>query len=195
MTAYHSVESIDEAIQLAHRHSLKIHNFKKKDPPARVSKVLGILKGLNPSTILDVGSGRGVFLWPLVLAFPEIKISVIDINKKHTGDISAVSQGGINNLTAYTMSVLDMDFPDNFFDVVTLLEVLEHIEDTFNCLKEIIRVAKEYVILSVPSKMDDNEEHIHFFTPSDLRKSIADFNVKKIEISHVLNHIIIVIKK
>jgi hypothetical protein len=30
----------------------------------RVRKVLGVLRGVHPANLLDVGSGRGAFLWP-----------------------------------------------------------------------------------------------------------------------------------
>src|SRR2546426_348797 len=45
---------------------LKIHRFKRTHELPRVRRVLGLLRGLNPESLLDIGSGRGVFLWPLL---------------------------------------------------------------------------------------------------------------------------------
>ncbi len=42
-------------------------------------------------------------------------------------------------------------FSDNAFDVVTALDVLEHLEHTHNVLKEALRVAKKAVIVSLPN--------------------------------------------
>ena len=63
-------------------------------------RVVGILHGLTPGTLLDIGSGRGVFL--------------------------------------------------------PLLEVLEHVPDAACALAEAVRVARCFVVLSVPSRAEDN---------------------------------------
>src|SRR5260370_29272444 len=50
---------------------LTMNRFKRTAELPRVRRVLGLLRGLVPESLLDVGSGRGVFLWPLVCASPE----------------------------------------------------------------------------------------------------------------------------
>jgi len=66
------------------RHGLKaglrLHKFKRTSGLPRVRRVLGVLRGLAPADLLDVGSGRGVFLWPLLDAFPELRVTAIDRN-------------------------------------------------------------------------------------------------------------------
>src|SRR4051812_21927529 len=57
---------------------LPLHHFKRTTGLPRVRKVLGILRGLAPADLLDVGSGRGVFLWPLVDSFPDLRVLSID---------------------------------------------------------------------------------------------------------------------
>ncbi len=49
-------------------------------------------------------------------------------------------------------SAYEMHREDNEFDCVLLLEVLEHLEDYELALKEIFRVAKKTVIVSVPNE-------------------------------------------
>ena len=56
---------------------------------------MGIIKGLYPKNILDIGSGRGTFLWPLINELPQIEISSIDINKIRVDGINAINVGGI----------------------------------------------------------------------------------------------------
>ena len=48
-------------------------------------RVLGLLRGLLGASLelaaprlLDVGSGRGAFLWPLLDAFPRLRVTAID---------------------------------------------------------------------------------------------------------------------
>src|SRR5262245_8720941 len=53
-------------IRLGAARELRLHKFKRTMDLARVRKVLGILRGLRPRSLLDIGSGRGAFLWPLL---------------------------------------------------------------------------------------------------------------------------------
>ena len=45
---------------------LDLHRFKRSSILPRVHAVLGILRTLAPQSLLDIGSGRGAFLWPLL---------------------------------------------------------------------------------------------------------------------------------
>ena len=55
----------------SHGRACKLHKFKRIDELPRVRRVIGMLRGaLRPTSLLDVGSGRGAFLWPLLDAFP-----------------------------------------------------------------------------------------------------------------------------
>ena len=47
-------------------------------------------------------------------------------------------------------SIYDIPFEDNSFDAVGCFEVLEHQVDPVPALKELARVAKKHVIISVP---------------------------------------------
>jgi ubiquinone/menaquinone biosynthesis C-methylase UbiE len=183
------------AINFALKNQLKIHKFKKKDPPWRVTKILNMLKGFNFSSLLDIGSGRGVFLWPLINQFPSKKITTIDLKQDQVNDIQYVAKGGFKNLSAYKMDACGLEFADNSFDIITALEVIEHIEQPEKALKELFRVAKKYVILSVPSKEDNNKEHLHFFTKETIKQKLLNCNFSRVKIDFILNHMIILAKK
>jgi hypothetical protein len=60
----------------------------------RVRRALGMLKGLRPKSLLDVGRGRGVFLWPLLEQFPELEVTAIDTSVVRAHDLDAVARGG-----------------------------------------------------------------------------------------------------
>lgn len=61
----------------------KEHYFKVKEDLPRVQVVLGFLRGIVPAgqcqSLLDVGSGRGVFLFPLLRDFPDMEVTSLDI--------------------------------------------------------------------------------------------------------------------
>ena len=57
-------------VEYGRSQGLKLHRFKRTAMLPRIRAVLGILRGLAPATLADIGSGRGVFLWPLLDAFP-----------------------------------------------------------------------------------------------------------------------------
>jgi len=49
---------------------LKMHRFKRTAELSQVRRVLGMLRGLGPESLLDIGSGRGVFLCRCLMHFP-----------------------------------------------------------------------------------------------------------------------------
>lgn len=60
----------DASIEAGLEAGLRLHKFKRNTELPRVRTVLGILRGLLPENLLDIGSGRGTFLWPLLASFP-----------------------------------------------------------------------------------------------------------------------------
>lgn len=179
-------------VSVAKKYEISIYPFKKTLDLPRVIRILGVLKGIYPQTLLDIGSGRGTFLWPLIENFPELSITSVDLNPKHTQIIEAVVRGGFPNLSVQTMNATELQFSDNQFEVVTLLEVLEHIPDCFKAVSEAVRVASRFVLLTVPSKEDENPEHIHLFNKRSLTEIFTKAGANKVQISSVLNHFIVV---
>src|SRR5262245_50397000 len=82
---------------------LKLHKFKRTAGLPRVRRVLGLLRGFSPDRLLDVGSGRGAFLWPLLDAFPDLPVLSIDLSSQRASDIQAVHRGGVRRLFGLRM--------------------------------------------------------------------------------------------
>ncbi len=190
-----STDDINRLFQLARENKWKLHRFKRNAELPRVRKVLGMLQALQPKALLDGGSGRGVFLWPLLDTFPDLAVHCVDILDHRVADINALQSGGIQRLSASLQSLTALNFVDNHFDVVTLLEVLEHIPDAAKAFREALRVTKCFLVVSVPSKPDENPEHIHLIDEKQIRQFAADLPVKNIKFDYVPNHMIALIRK
>lgn len=173
---------------------LQLHKFKSQTELPRVKKVLGILQGLAPTSLLDIGSGRGTFLWPLLNAFPNLEITAIDTNPIRVNDINAVRQGGFVNLQALEMDATVIQLESKSVDVVTILEVLEHLTTPALAAAEAVRLARKFVVTSVPSKEDDNPEHIQLFDPASFESLWLEAGAQSVKMDYVLNHIIAVVK-
>lgn len=167
-----------------------LHRFKRSAGLPRVRAVLGILHGLAPASLLDIGSGRGAFLWPLLDSFPELPVTAIDRAAGRVALIDAVRRGGVAPLGAVAMDATRLGFADRSFDLVSLLEVLEHLPEPRLAAAEAIRVANRFVVASVPSKPDDNPQHIQLFSAESLTALFLAADARRVKIDHVLNHMI-----
>jgi ubiquinone/menaquinone biosynthesis C-methylase UbiE len=188
----HSALTDEEWIEMGKARGLRLHKFKRNSELPRVKAVLGILRGLAPSSLLDIGSGRGAFLWPLVEAFPHLEITSIDVSSQRVDDVNAVRAGGFDQVRGLRMDANLMEFADHSFDVVTALEVLEHMPEPGLAMAEAVRVARKFVVASVPSKADDNPEHIQLFTPQAFESLWKKSGARGVKMEYVLNHMIAV---
>jgi SAM-dependent methyltransferase len=174
---------------------LKLYRFKNThDLLPRIRRVMGFLKGVSFESLLDVGSGRGVFLWPFLNAFAWVDVLSVDLLEGRVELVDAVRRGGIENLHVMRGDLCALDVSDKSRDVVTLLEVLEHIPDTRAALRTALRVSRKYVVLSVPSKADDNPEHIHLFTKGTLTELFAAEGCENLRFDAAPGHIILFAK-
>ena len=175
---------------------MKLHYFKVKEDLPRVQVVLSFLQGAVPAgqcrTLLDIGSGRGVFLFPLLRDFPELKVTSLDILPHRVALHECIREGGVTNLHPLLEDICTWDAPDKSFDVVTMLEVMEHIPDTLAVVKNAIRLARNYIIVSVPYKPDYNTEHIHLFSNDDLKCLFLENGCSKVKFMSVTNHRVMV---
>lgn len=191
-----SGESHDAVIEAGLAAGLRLHKFKADTPPLpRVAKVLGILRSLQPESVADTGSGRGTFLWPLLDQFPELPVIAMDRSEQRARDLAAVRAGGIQRLSVARLDATRLGLADGAADAVTILEVLEHLERPELAAREALRVARRAVIASVPSKPDDNPEHIQLFTAATLERLFRGAGARTVKLDGVLNHLVAVAMK
>jgi SAM-dependent methyltransferase len=190
-----SEEQLAAFIEAGQEAGLRLHRFKRTMGLPRVRKTLGALRGLAPESLLDVGSGRGAFLWPLLDTFPTLSVTTLDLQAHRVADMEAVRAGGVLRLHPVQGDATAMPFEDRVLDGVTALEVLEHIPDARRALAECCRVASRFVIISCPSRPDDNPEHIHLFDPRDLAQQCAAQGFARVTTEQVPNHAILVARR
>jgi ubiquinone/menaquinone biosynthesis C-methylase UbiE len=182
----------DDAIAAGHTAGLRLHRFKRTAELPRVRRVIGALRGLAPERLLDVGTGRGVFRWPLIDAMPGLRVVATDRLAHRVAELDAVARGGLDRLAVARTDATRLAVRDGSFDVVTVLEVLEHIPDWQAAVREAVRACRRAVIASVPSHEDDNPEHIHLFDGPRLERTFTEAGARRVSIEHVRGHIVLV---
>ncbi len=179
----------DAALAAGERAGLRMHRFKRAAELPRVRAVLGTLRGLAPASLLDVGSGRGVFLWPMLDALDGVRVTAIDVLAERAAGIAAVARGGVARLTAVRMDAARLGFVAGAFDIATVLEVLEHVIDPAPVAAELLRVARRAVLATVPSHEDDNPEHVRLFTADGLRTLFERAGARRVVVDGVRGHL------
>ena len=190
-----SAEEIEAIFHAGEAAGLKLYYFKKKELLPRVKAVLGFLRSVQPESLLDVGSGRGAFLFPFLTQFPWTQVTAADILPRRVQMLQAIADGGIENLTVLERNICQWTQEEKLFDVVTLLEVLEHIPDVEQAIANAVRLARRFVVVSVPSQPDDNPEHIHLLTRDILADQFTRAGCSKLHFDGVNGHLILVAGK
>lgn len=108
--------------------------------------ILAKIADLAPQTFLDAGCGEGFVAELLLKQMPGLELTGFDFNPDAV-EIAKTKNPGATFITA---SIFDLPFDDNSFDVVGCFEVLEHLVNPEQALKELTRVASKAVIVSVP---------------------------------------------
>lgn len=188
-------EDIYKLEEFGKKNELKLYYFKEKDILPRVSIVLGFLRNIYPDSLLDVGSGRGVFLFPLLNEFSNLNITSLEILERRVELLNNISCGGVNNLKVFNEDICKTSFPDNSFEVVTMLEVLEHIPNVEQAINNACRIASKFIVVTVPSKEDNNPEHIHLLTKDKLTKMFNNAGITNLKFSGVNGHLFLVARK
>lgn len=104
--------------------------------------------GVRPRSVLEVGCGEGKLALHLHAlgherGAPPERFEITDVD---LGRIGALPEG----IVAREASIYDLPYPDRSFDLVVCCEVLEHLERPDAGFDEVVRVAKDRVLLSTP---------------------------------------------
>jgi 2-polyprenyl-3-methyl-5-hydroxy-6-metoxy-1,4-benzoquinol methylase len=101
-----------------------------------------------PSSILDVGCGEGVLTEQWADKLGDGRIVGIDLDDPKLRTEWEKRQRA--NLEYRVEDATNLSFADGEFDMATAIEVLEHVPDPERTVAEMARVAKRWVLVSVP---------------------------------------------
>lgn len=165
-------------------------NIKYKPEDGMTKDRIFIAHKFMPKTtknILDIGAGYG-YIENLISKNKKIKIYGNDISKNAINNLSKKFEGKFK-----LESIYNMKYKSNSFDVVFMLEVLEHVppSKTLKVLKDIKNLLKAngYLILSVPTnegleKMKNNPNgHLRMYTKDliSAELELAGFRVLEVK--------------
>jgi 2-polyprenyl-3-methyl-5-hydroxy-6-metoxy-1,4-benzoquinol methylase len=155
----------------------------------QISELLSVSKG----RILDVGCGKGYFL----NQFSELgwEAHGVEMNEA-TAEYARRTYG----ITVSARTFEEARFPENFFDAVTMLQVIEHIPDPVAFLRQVRRTLKPGGLLFMETPNIESLQarwmgehwnylcpwdHIHFFSPQTLRSLAGQsgYRVRRIHTS------------
>jgi ubiquinone/menaquinone biosynthesis C-methylase UbiE len=108
---------------------------------------------ITPREILDIGSGPGVITFLLGRHFPDAQVTGVDMLPDAIGSSQQIAErAGITNVSFTEAVATDLPFEDRF-DLVTCVDILEHIEDDELALSNIFRAMKPggSLVLHVPA--------------------------------------------
>lgn len=142
----------------------------------RVAKVLLNYKRPD-SKLLDLGCGTGLTLTFLAQAFPNS--TGCDIGAREVVATKTVLKDHGLKIPVVKYNGRKLPFPDSFFDIVTFIEVIEHVDRPDLVLKEIERVLKPDGILHITTANKWWPIEPHFKLPflSYLPKALANWYV------------------
>ena len=99
----------------------------------------------RPSRILEVGVGEGEVATRVKqrwVGVPYVGIDLPDDQLSRTWRDAGLAGGFAD--------IVDLPFPDDSFDLILAIEVLEHVTDPASALRELARIATRSLVLSVP---------------------------------------------
>jgi 2-polyprenyl-3-methyl-5-hydroxy-6-metoxy-1,4-benzoquinol methylase len=145
-TVRHTLGPVSEVVSTT---SYEKSSTRKRVAHASYSRFHGRISGLvapvKPAHVLDAGCGEGETLERLRHLMPG-RITGIDKNPDH---ITMASER-LPGVDFRVGDVCKTEFGDNTFDLVLCLEVLEHLPDPDAALRELNRVARGSIVVSVP---------------------------------------------
>jgi 2-polyprenyl-3-methyl-5-hydroxy-6-metoxy-1,4-benzoquinol methylase len=101
-----------------------------------------------PQSILDVGCGEGVLVEKWARRLGDKRVVGIDLEDETLQAEWEHRQAP--NLEYRVMKAEHLPFADGEFDLASAIEVLEHVPDPEHTVAEMARVAKRWILVSVP---------------------------------------------
>lgn len=128
----------------------------------------------HPREILDIGSGPGVITFLLGKHFPDAQVTGVDMLPDAIHNSQQIAEhAGITNVNFAQALATDLPF-EGRFDLVTCVDILEHIEDDNLALRNICRATAPggTLVLHVPAlyrRFPVFRRQVNFDVPTHVR--------------------------
>ncbi len=122
-----------------------------KNPVSRLlvqrfrGRINALILGASPSSLLDVGCGEGVVTDELARLLRGARVTGIDVP-----DPMLAAEWEQREAEYVSGSAYELPFDDDEFDLVSAIEVFEHLERPEAAVAEMARVTRRHVLVSVP---------------------------------------------
>jgi 2-polyprenyl-3-methyl-5-hydroxy-6-metoxy-1,4-benzoquinol methylase len=107
-----------------------------------------LFESTEPSSLLDVGCGEGVLTQRWAQAMAPRRVVGIDLDDPLLA--AEWARHSAPNLSYVAQRAERLPFAEGEFDLVTAIEVLEHVPDPAHTIAEMARCAARHVLVSVP---------------------------------------------
>lgn len=135
--------------------------------------ILGEARQLSFQSILDVGCGNGILLSVLQKHFPHCRLAGADISRTAIEK----SRAQWRNIPFHVLDI-QKEYLDQQYDLITLAEVIEHVEEPLASMVNLRRMCSGHLILTTPTgprlPTDLAFYHLRHFTPEELRQLAED---------------------
>jgi ubiquinone/menaquinone biosynthesis C-methylase UbiE len=102
---------------------------------------------LGARNLLDVGCGEG-FITDFICKSIRCPVTAVDIGD----DVLKKARNDYPEISFIKGSAYKLPFKDKSFEIVSAIEILEHLEHPENALREFKRVSKKWLVASVPQE-------------------------------------------
>jgi 2-polyprenyl-3-methyl-5-hydroxy-6-metoxy-1,4-benzoquinol methylase len=107
-----------------------------------------LLDHAEPASLLDVGCGEGVLAQRFARRLGSGRVVGVDLQEASIQ--AGWSQHRAPNLEYRTLAGAELPFAADEFDMVSAIELLEHVPDPLLTLREMARCAERHLLVSVP---------------------------------------------
>jgi len=154
---------VDKMDNLARQDQDRLRLFKRYgyDIPKARSFILKKAK-ISGGRILEVGTGRGHMA--VALAKNGLKVVSIDLDRKaqKTAKLNLKNYGFDTLVSLKNMNAERLKYKDNSFDYVISVNFIHHAKNPIKCLKEMIRVVKNNLVIADLNKRGEKiMEKVH----------------------------------
>ena len=154
------------------------------------ARIRNIKKFKTEGNFLDVGSSFGGFLNRAKLfGFQPYGIEISEYSARYAND---------RGIPTFNGSVLEADFPDESFDVITLVEVIEHLENADLVFQKLTKLLKPGGLLLIQTANFDGKQakeegpkyhyylpgHLYYYSLTNLKKILNKNGIEKFSVYH-----------